>query len=187
MADDSPKAPPARRVLLGEIGPAHGVRGEVLIRTYTAEAAAIAAYGPLTDKSGRNAFSLKIVRVTDKGVVARVSGVADRNGAEALRGTELYVDRNRLPNPATSEFYHVDLIGLDAVLENGDAYGRVVAVQNFGAGDLLEVARSGAETEFIPFTDAHAPIVDLDSRSVTVVPPAMVGDPEPASEDPEEN
>ncbi|MGQ0455939.1 MAG: ribosome maturation factor RimM [Hyphomicrobium sp.] len=180
MADDSPKALPPRRVLLGEIGPAHGVRGEVLIRAYTADAAAIASYGPLTDASGRTAFTLKVVRVTDKGVVARIFGVADRNRAEALRGTELYVDRDRLPKPAASEFYHVDLIGLDAVLENGAAYGRIIAVQNFGAGDLLEVARVGAETEFIPFTIAHAPTVDFETRRVSVVPPTMVGEPEPA-------
>lgn len=173
-----------RRVLLGQIGPAHGIRGEVLIRAYTGEPDAIAAYGPLADKSSARTFAIKVVRVTDKGVVARIAGVTDRNGAEALRGVDLYVERSALPKPADAEFYHADLIGLEAITEDGARYGRIVAVQNFGAGDLLEIERAdGSGAEFIPFSNAHAPVVDLEAGRVTVVPMVMVGDAEPASDD----
>ncbi|MFN0219847.1 MAG: ribosome maturation factor RimM [Hyphomicrobium sp.] len=170
-------------VLLGQIGAAHGIRGDVLIRTFTAEPASIAAYGPLTDKVGQRLFKVNIVRVTEKGVVARIAGVTDRNGAEALRGIELYVARSRLPKPADAEYYHADLIGLDAVLADGTPFGRVVAVQNFGAGDLLEIQRANADTEFIPFTNANAPDVDLERHRVTVIPPTMVGESESANPD----
>ena len=106
MADSNPPQTGAdNRVLLGQISAAHGIRGEVTIRTFTATPEAIAAYGPLTDKSGLRSFTVKVVRVTDKGVVARISGVGDRNGAEALRGTELYVDRAALPQIAEAEYY----------------------------------------------------------------------------------
>jgi 16S rRNA processing protein RimM len=183
MGPNQPAINPVRLVLLGHIGAAHGIRGDVLIRTFTADPASIAAYGPLTDAGGQRSFNVKIVRVTDKGVVARIAGVTDRNGAEVLRGIELYVARDRLPKTAAAEYYHADLIGLDAVLTDGTPFGRVVAVQNFGAGDLLEIERANAESEFIPFTNAHAPDVDLVSRRVTIVPPTMVGEPEPAGPD----
>lgn len=169
-----------RRILLGQIGAAHGIRGDVTIRTFTGDPAAIASYGPLSDKSGAKTFKLKIVRVTDKGVVARIDGVTDRNGAEALRNIELYVARSKLPKTAAAEFYHADLIGLATIDAAGAVTGAVVSVQNFGAGDLLEVRFTGATgTDFIPFTDACVPAVDLDAGRVTVVPPEMTGETEP--------
>ena len=131
------KARSARLILLGQIGAAHGIRGDVMIRTYTGEPAAIASYGTLTDKSGTKTFKIKVVRVTDKGVVARIDGVSDRNGAEALRNVELYIARNKLPKTDEAEFYHADLVGLQAIDEEGTVTGEVVAVQNFGAGDLI--------------------------------------------------
>lgn len=166
-------------VLLGQIGPAHGVRGEVVIRTFTAEPGGIAAYGPLTDSRGEKRLSLTSVRVTEKGVIARIEGVGDRSSAEALRGVELYVARSALPPTDDAEYYHTDLIGLDAVTITGEAYGTVIAVHNFGAGDLLEIKRDG-DTEFIPFTNAHAPVVDLAQRTVTINPPALTGEDEPS-------
>ena len=159
------------RVLLGHISAAHGIRGEVVIKTHTANPADIAAYGPLADAQGQRSFSLKVVRVSDKGVVARIDGVADRNAAEALRGTELYVDRARLPAGGEAEYYHADLVGLEAVDPAGTPVGRVVAVHNFGAGDVLEIelVDGGAKTEMIAFSKACVPDVDIAAGRLVVV------------------
>ncbi len=180
MSDQSKPPTTARRILLGQIASAHGIRGEILVRTFTGDPAAIATYGPLSDKSGTRSFRLKIVRVTDKGVIARVEGVADRTAAEPLKGTELYVERSKLPPPADDEFYHADLVGLGVELEDGTAYGIVRAVVNFGAGDLVEVSRAGLpSSELIPFTKANVPTIDFSVGRITIVPPVMVGEPEP--------
>jgi 16S rRNA processing protein RimM len=158
-----------KRILLGRIAAAHGVRGKVLIHAFTGRPEDIAAYGPLDDGTGRT-FKLKVVRVTPKGgVVAAIAGVGDRNGAEALKGAPLYVDRDRLPAPAEGQFYHADLIGLAAVDPEGRPVGEVAAVHNHGAGDILEVrlATTG-RTELVAFTDAFVPEVDLAARRVVV-------------------
>lgn len=158
-----------RRILLGHIGPAHGIRGEVLIRTHTADSEDIASYGPLTDETGKRSFVLKSVRGTPKGVVARIDGVNDRNAAEALTGTELYVARDRLPDADDGSYYHADLIGLDAMSEEGTKVGHVLAMHNFGAGDIIEIALdSGAKTELLPFRDAFVPVVDIAGGRVVV-------------------
>ncbi len=176
------------RILLGQITGAHGIRGDILVRTFTGEPAAIAAYGPLTDAAGTKSFKLRIVRVTDKGVVARLDGVTDRNGAEAVRGQELYVERSKLPATDDTEYYHADLIGLAAEAPDGTLIGRVVAVQNFGAGDLLEIELTGGTaTEYVQFTNANVPEVDLAAKRVVVVRPVMVGDQEPANDDEADN
>lgn len=170
---------PKRRILLGQIGSAHGIRGHVSIRTYTEDPEAIATYGPLMDKSGRRLFKIKIVRVTEKGVVAQIDGVSDRNAAEALRNEELYIDRSQLPATDAAEYYHADLIGLITVDELGQTTGRIIGVYNFGAGDLLEVQFDAGDTEFIPFSDACVPNVDLDAGVVTIMRPLLTGDAEP--------
>jgi 16S rRNA processing protein RimM len=166
------------RILLGRIAGAHGIRGEVLIHTYTEAPENIGAYGALSDASGERQFKIKVVRVTPKGVIARVAGVADRNAAEALKGVELFVDRARLPAAADGEFYYADLVGLTAVNAEGGTVGKVVAVHNFGAGDLLEIRLTGSsKTELVPFRDAFVPEVDLAARRVVVVlPSAAQGD-----------
>ena len=169
-----------QRILLGRIAAAHGVRGEVLIKTFTERPQDIAAYGPLDDGGGRT-FKLKVVRVTPKGgVVAAVAGVGDRNAAEALKGAPLYVDRDRLPAPDEGQFYHADLIGLAAVDPEGRPVGEVVAVHNHGAGDLLEVRLADTgKTELVAFTDAFVPAVDLAARRVVV---RLTGEDEPTRE-----
>lgn len=158
-----------RRILLGHISTAHGIRGEVLVKTHTGDPAAIASYGPLTDALGQSPLKLKVLRVTPKGVIARVTGVADRNGAEALRGRELWVERQAMPEPEEDQFYHEDLIGMTAVDAAGAEIGRVVAVQNFGASDLLEIKpAAGGATELIPFTKAFVPTIDLTAKRIVV-------------------
>lgn len=165
----------AKQVLLGSFANAHGIRGEVQVRTFTGAPESIASYGPLSDKEGRRTFKLKVVRVTDKGIIARVEGIADRNAAEALKGIELYVDRAKLPATDEGDYYHADLIGLLAVSPEGEEIGRIIAVANFGAGDLLEVQfAGGTATEFVPFSDACVPHVDIAAGVATIVMPEMV-------------
>jgi len=161
------------RVLLGRIAAAHGIRGEVVIKPYTEPPENIAAYGPLTDRSGARVFAIECRRVTAKGVIARLSGIRDRSAAEALKGTDLYTVRERLPPAAEGEFYHWDLIGLAAVSAEGRLIGEIVGVQNYGAGDLLEVRLAGAATtQLIPFSDAFVPQVDLTAKQAVVVLPS---------------
>ena len=162
----------SQRILLGRIVGAHGIRGEVVIHTYTAAPEDIGAYGPLSDANGTRSFEIESARVTAKGVVARLAGVGDRNAAEALKGVELYVDRDRLPAAAEGEFYHADLVGLTAVDAEGKRIGEILAVQNYGAGDLLEIRLAGSgKTELVPFTDAFVPDVDVKAKVVVVVLP----------------
>jgi 16S rRNA processing protein RimM len=165
-----------RRVLLGRIAGAHGVRGEVRIRSFTAEPASIVSYGPLADEPGTREFKL-LLRGTVRGdeLIARIEGVDDRNAAEALRGTELYVDRDRLPPiENASEYYEVDLIGLEAVDPHGNALGTVARVVDYGAGPVLEVRAADGSELWLPFTDAVVPSVDLAAGRLVVVPPTEI-------------
>lgn len=170
--------PTDTRILLGRIADAHGIRGDVIVHSYAEVAEDIAAYGPLADKAGTRTFTLKVVRVTPKGVVARIKGLDDRNAAEALKGTELYVARDQLPDAGEDAFYHSDLVGLTAFAPDGKQIGRTVSVQNFGAGDLIEIALEGTtKTEFVQFSDAFVPEVDLEAgRLVVILPEAGDGD-----------
>jgi 16S rRNA processing protein RimM len=173
-------SPKSARILLGRISGAHGIRGEVVIHAYTVTPESIGAYGPVFDKAGTRSFEVASARATPKGVVARLKGVGDRTAAEALKGVELYVNRDRLPAAAEGEFYHADLIGLAAVAPEGMQIGEIVAVQNFGAGDLLEIrlAASG-KIELVPFTEAVVPEIDIAAgRAVVAMPAAASGDEE---------
>lgn len=161
-------------VCLGVIGAPHGVGGQVRIHTFTEAAEDIAAYGPLTDDAGR-IWHLEVQRPCKGGVIARLRGIRDRNAAERLKGQKLHVARARLPRPEEDAYYHSDLIGLDARLEDGSPFGRIVAVQNFGAGDLLEVRLTSGRTVLLPFTAQAVPEVDLEAGRVIVVPPPEFG------------
>jgi 16S rRNA processing protein RimM len=176
LADGAEKT----RVCLGVVGAPHGVRGAVRIKSFTAEPAAIAGYGALEDESGARQFTLRVVG-TAKGdgmVIATLSGVADRDRAEALRGLRLYAPRAVLPPiGGDEEFYHADLVGLAALLEDGTRLGMVIAVHDFGAGDMLEIGRDTGQPVLVPFTRAAVPVVDLAGRRVVVDPPAGLIDP----------
>lgn len=169
------------RIILGHIATVHGIRGEVVIKSYTQDPGDIAAYGPLSDDKGERRFVIESVRVTPKGVVARIKGVTDRNSAEALRGIALTVAREALPEASGDEFYHADLIGMTAVDPEGQVIGKVLAIHNFGAGDLMELQLTGVkQTELVPFTDPVVPTIDIKAKRLTVIMPVLVGEPEPA-------
>lgn len=162
-------------MLLGHILGAHGIKGAVLVRSYAAEPEAIATYGPLEDEAGAARLALTVEGATAKGLVCRVAGVADRTQAERLKGTALYVARERLPDPEVGEYYHADLAGLAAVSEAGSPLGRVVGVLNYGAGDILEVRPEGAtRTVLYPMTEAVVRRVDLDGGVIVLAPPDEV-------------
>jgi 16S rRNA processing protein RimM len=158
-------------VLLGEIGAAQGLKGEVRIRSYTEEPASITSYGPLQDESGRQ-IEIESLRATPKALIARIKGVTTRSAAESLVNTKLYVPRERLPARGEEEWYHADLVGLRALSRDGGQLGEIVSIQNFGAGDLLEVkpASSGA-TVLVPFTRDTVPEIDVEGGCITIVPP----------------
>ncbi len=161
------------RVCLGQIGAPHGVRGEVRLRSFTADPDAIAAYGPLETEDG-HVVQIESLRRAKDHFVARLAGVADRDAAERLTNIKLYVLRERLPAPDhADEFYHADLIGLAVVDRDGRKLGTVVAVHNFGAGDLIEVRPTdGNTTQMLQFNEATVPVVDLAAGRLVVEPPA---------------
>jgi 16S rRNA processing protein RimM len=157
------------RICLGQIGAPHGVRGEVRLHSFTADPQAIAGYGPLETDDGR-VVEIETLRAAKDHFVARLAGVADRAAAARLTNLKLYVPRERLPEPgAADEFYHADLIGLAVVDRAGERLGSIVAIHNFGAGDLIEMRPDdGAETELIPFDAAHVPAVDVAAGKIVI-------------------
>ena len=159
-------------MLVGEIGRPQGLQGEVRIRSFTAHPAAITEYGPLEDETGARLFEIESLRVTPKDLSARLKGVTSRDEAEALTGTKLYVPHSRLPAREEDEWYHTDLIGISALDREGVAIGSVVAVHNFGAGDLLEIRpASGGNTVLMPFTRDTVPEVDVEGGWLRIAPP----------------
>ena len=175
-------------VCLGAIAGASGVRGAVRIKSFTAEPKDIASYGPLSDEGGKRVFEIRVTGMSKSQVLAEIEGVADRAAAEALKGTRLYVPRARLPAPGDGEYYHGDLIGLRVELTDGRRLGTVVAVHDFGAGDVIEVGRDGAAAVLAPFTRAVVPVVDIANRRLVIEPPPGLLDPvEPAPDDTEDD
>ena len=160
-------------LLMGVIVGVHGIRGEVKIKTFSQSPEAIADYGALRNGSGTEKFKIKRHRVAKGVVVAKLIGVNDRNAAEALKGTELYLPRDRLPELSDAdEFYHADLVGLRAEQPDGTLLGTVIALQNFGGGDMVEVEpEGGGETWFVPFTHEAVPEVNIDEGRIVVVRP----------------
>lgn len=167
------RAPP-RRVCLGVIAGAHGVRGQVRIKSFTDNPKDLTAYGPLTDEGGARRFEVTLTGQAKGVVLARIEGVTDRDRAHALRGTHLYVERGALPEPDEDEYYQADLIGLRAEDPAGRPIGEVVEVHDYGAGPVLEISRAGAEPLLLPFTKANVPVVDLVAGRLVVAPPEEV-------------
>ena len=154
------------RICVGAVAGAHGVKGDVRIKTFTENPMDIAAYGALSDEVGQNTFEILNTYPDKMGARVRFRNVTSRSQAEALKGTRLYVERDHLPELDEEDFYHADLIGLTAVTVQGEKLGMVKAVHNFGSADLLEI-----EGQFIPFTKINVPEIDFKLGKLTVIPP----------------
>ena len=157
-----------RWVCVAAVAAAHGIRGGLKLKTFTERPEDVAAYGPLFDRDGKLLFSLTVISAVKGGVIARADSVEDRNAAEELRGTELFVPRFALPDPDEDEFYHADIEGLEAFYIGGDRLGIVKRVSNHGAGDLLEIADGRGRLHILPFDKASVPLVDLENRRLEV-------------------
>ncbi|MCP4329539.1 MAG: ribosome maturation factor RimM [Alphaproteobacteria bacterium] len=153
------------------IGAPHGVRGNIRIASFTANAEDFLSYGPLSDKNGARRYDLEIVGRSRGQLIARIAGIDDRDAAEALKGTRLYVPRSALPQTDPEEFYHADLIGLTAVDPDGREVGKVKAVYDFGAGHVLEVVDSDRRQVLVPFTREAVPEIDIGGGRVVIKPP----------------
>ena len=162
MADD--------RICVGAIAGAFGVHGEVRLKSFCAEPADIENYAPLTSEDGTRSFTVSLTRPVTGGIGARVSGIATREEAEALKGVTLWAPRAALPSLPDDEFYHADLIGLDVVDTGGQPLGRVRAIYDHGAGDILEIV-GGKDILMLPFTKAIVPTIDLAARRIVADPP----------------
>jgi 16S rRNA processing protein RimM len=172
-------APADKQICVARIGAAHGVRGAVKLWTFTDDPFAVTRYGALTSKDGARQFEVTHAREAKGFLVASLKGVDDRNAAERLNGVELYVAREKLPATDADEYYHADLIGLAAVTTAGASLGRVIAVHNFGAGDILEIAPVSGPTMLLPFSNAVVPTVDIAGGRVVIELPREIEGDEP--------
>jgi 16S rRNA processing protein RimM len=161
------------RICVAQFGAPHGIRGELRLRSFTEDPAAITAYGPLESEDGTRRFTIEALRPAKDHFVARLAGVGDRDAAEKLTNIKLYVSRDKLP-PINEDdtFYHADLVGLAAVTADGATFGTVTAVLNFGAGDILEIKPVNGDHLLLPFTDTTVPEIDMKTRVMVIVPPA---------------
>ena len=164
----------AAPICVARIGAPHGVRGAVKLWTFTEDPLAVKRYGPLATKDGARRFEVTHARETKGHLVATLKGVATREDAERLNGIELYIAREKLPATDTDEYYHADLIGLAAVNAANEPIGRVTAIHNFGAGDIIEIAPPHGATMLLPFTNAVVPSVDLAGGRVVIELPAEI-------------
>jgi 16S rRNA processing protein RimM len=168
-----PKSGREQRVCVAQIGAAHGLKGKVRLRSFTQEPTDFATYGPLETEDGSRQLEVEETRFATDHFTVKFDGVDDRNAAEALRNVNLYVAREKLPAVAEDDtFYHADLVGLSAVTRDKSAVGEVIAVQNFGAGDILEIKRADGSVLMLPFTEAAVPQIDLAGGIVVIDPPA---------------
>ncbi|HEV3501678.1 MAG TPA: ribosome maturation factor RimM [Bradyrhizobium sp.] len=167
----------AAQICIARIGAAHGVRGAVKLWTFTEDPLAVKQYGPLTTKDGARQFEVATARKAKGHLVATLKGIATREEAERLNGVELYIARDKLPATEEDEYYHADLIGLAAVTPANEPLGQVIAIHNFGAGDIIEIAPPQGATMLLPFTNAVVPSVDLKGGRVVVeLPQEIDGD-----------
>jgi 16S rRNA processing protein RimM len=162
------------KVCVARIGAAHGVRGAAKLWTFTEDPFAVKAYGPLSSKDGARHFELTSAREAKDHLVVTFKGVETRDEVERLNGVELYVARDKLPATEEDEYYHADLIGLAAVTTADEPLGRVIAIHNFGAGDIIEIAPPSGTTLLLPFTNAVVPTVDLAGGRVVIALPEEV-------------
>ena len=175
--------PPQNPILLGVVGGAHGIKGEVRIKSFTEDPTDIKAYGPLFDAKG-NKYTIRTARIQKNVVVVTINEISDRNGAELLNGTELFVDRSALPEDDEDEFYQSDIVGMAVESVDGAAIGTVIAFHDFGAGEVIEIKPERGPSVMIPFSEAAVPDIDVERRVMIVEPLAagLVSDPEAEAE-----
>lgn len=173
----------AAQICIARIGAAHGVRGAVKLWTFTEDPLAVKAYGPLVTKDGTRQFEVTHAREAKGHLVATLKGVTSRDEAERLNGIELYIAREKLPATGEDEYYHADLIGLAAVTPANEPLGRVIAIHNFGAGDIIEIAPPRGATMLLPFTNAVVPSVDLAGGRVVIELPKEIDGDDPSNTD----
>ncbi|PZO87770.1 MAG: 16S rRNA processing protein RimM [Micavibrio aeruginosavorus] len=157
-----------KRIQIGEIATAHGIKGFVKLRSFVDDDSLFEDGTVFTSETGAKTLSFKIRGAVKKDLLAEVTGVSDRNGAEALRGTKLYIDRDALPETDDGEYYIEDLKGLTVVDRQGNDIGTILSVENFGASDLLDIKPQSGQSFYIPFTDETVLEVDFDAGKVTV-------------------
>jgi 16S rRNA processing protein RimM len=167
---------PDRLIPLGIFGAPHGVRGELRVKSYTGDPKALGAYGALTDRAGKSVYKLTALRaLKDDMLVVRLAGIDSREAAERLTGAELFARRAQLPSPSDDEFYYGDLVGLEAVTQEGERLGEVVALSNYGAGDILEIMPDGGgETLLLPFNKAVAVAIDFPAERIVIERPREI-------------
>lgn len=164
----------AAQICVARIGAAHGVRGEVRLWPFTENPMAVIDYGPLSTNDGKRQFEVVRARIAKDHLVAALKGIATREEAERLNGLELYIPRDRLPATAAGEYYHADLIGLRAIDSEGAEIGKVLAIHNFGAGDIIEITPTRGPTMLLPFTDPVVPTVDVAGGFVVIERPGEI-------------
>jgi 16S rRNA processing protein RimM len=169
----------AQKICIARIGAAHGVHGAVKLWTFTEDPFAVKRYGPLSTEDGTRRFEIATAREAKGHLVATLKGVTTRDEAERLKGLELYVAREKLPETDEGEYYHADLIGLAAVTTAGEPIGHVTAIHNFGAGDIIEIAPAQGATMLLPFTNAVVPSVDVGGGQVVIELPGEIEGDEP--------
>lgn len=172
--DNSSKHIASKRIVLGVITNAHGIKGDVTIKPFGQDPNSLTDYGPLTDKSGKQTFTILSLRHSKKDLyVARIKELTNRNMAESVKSTDLYIELSKLPEPEEDEFYYHDLVGLEAKLSSGEIFGTVKAIENFGAGDILEILpQNSQKTVYFSFTKEIIPVVNVKEGYITIEPPA---------------
>ncbi len=158
---------------LGAITNAHGIKGDVTIKPFGKDLSSLLDYGPVRDKSGQQAFTILSLRHSKKDLyVARIKEITNRNQAEEIKGTELYIERSKLPEPEEDEFYYRDLIGLSVKLETGEKWGKVIAVEDYGAGDIIEIMpQNSQKSVYFSFTKDIIPTISLKEGYLILIPP----------------
>jgi 16S rRNA processing protein RimM len=167
---------PLDKICVGVIVGAHGIKGDVKVKSFTENPFDIGEYGTLEDENGANKYELSILGTSGKVIRASIKGVNDRNKAEELKGVELFVDRSLLKQENDEEFYHADLIGLNVLIENQKSVGKIIAIYNYGAGDFLEVKGNDEKPIMIPFTKSAVPVIDVKNQFVTAKQEAIIFD-----------
>ena len=169
---------PNNLICVAKITGTHGINGILKVASFADDPNTVFNAKVLYDKSGKKTFKLEGAKPHKNAYLCKLNGIENPEDGALLRGQELYIERDNLPNASEDEFYYVDLIGLDARLENGEKAGEVLAVQNHGAGDMIEVKPASGKSFMVPFTEAHVPKVNFDDRFLTIIPLKYIDDDE---------